>query len=247
MIPHIIHYCWFGGKKLPRTARKYIRSWKKYCPGWEIRRWDETNVDLDSHPFLKEALEAGKYAFATDIVRLQVLLKYGGLYMDTDVELIRPLDDLMTGEGFMGFEPARHGDVLVATGLGCAAVPEQRLIKMLLADYDGAHFRKEDGSYDVTACTTRNTEFLKTLGLRTDNTEQTILGIRILPSEYLCPKNTFTGETHITPNTHSIHHYAMSWLTSKEKNSYRRNRFVYWLKKSAFGRFIVRVKKKILG
>ena len=104
MIPRTIHYCWFGGKPLPRDAEKYILSWKKYLPDYEIKRWDESNFDVNSIPYIKEAYAAGKYAFVSDYARLKILYEHGGIYFDTDVEVIKPLDDILSKGGFMGFE-----------------------------------------------------------------------------------------------------------------------------------------------
>lgn len=104
MIPKIIHYCWFGGNPLPELAVKCIESWKKYCPDYEIKRWDESNFDLKCCDYVKEAYQAKKWAFVSDYVRFKVLYDEGGLYFDTDVELIKPIDDILARGPFMGVE-----------------------------------------------------------------------------------------------------------------------------------------------
>ncbi len=143
-IPKIIHYCWFGGKPLPELAEYCIASWKKYCPDYEIRRWDESNFDLNFNAYVKEAYEAKKWAFLSDVTRLHALVTYGGIYMDTDVELLKPLDDLLDMAGVVGFE----ADNAVCTAV-MACQPGQRMFSEFLSAYEHAHFRMEDGTLDL--------------------------------------------------------------------------------------------------
>ena len=107
MIPKIIHYCWFGGKKKPENVEQYILSWKNKCPDYEIREWNENNFDIKSNCFCKEAYEKKKWAFVSDYARLAILYKYGGIYMDTDVEVIKPFDNLLTYQAFLCFESSK--------------------------------------------------------------------------------------------------------------------------------------------
>ena len=152
-IPKIIHYCWFGRGKLPKLAEKCIESWKKYCPQYKIVCWNEDNFDINQNKYAKEAYEAGKWAFVSDYVRLKVLYDEGGIYLDTDVELIKPLDKLIEDGGFMGFDD----NGVISTGLGFACEKGNKLIEALLADYDGISFICNDGAYDLTPCPDRNT------------------------------------------------------------------------------------------
>lgn len=214
IIPKIIHYCWFGHTPLPSDAIKCIKSWKKYCPDYEIKQWDERNFDVSSNPYAYEAYQAKRWAFVSDYARLKIIFDQGGIYLDTDVELLRPLDDLLCQGGFMGFQD----DHLVASGLGFGAPKGHPVIKALLQDYDNLSFIRPDGSMDTTPCPDRNTETLLRLGLM-ENTGimQNIQGIIIYPPEYFCPMNYYTGLMNKTSNTYSIHHYASSWLSSEEK------------------------------
>ncbi len=212
MIPKKIHYCWFGGKPLPQLALDCIESWKKYCPDYEIIRWDESNFDLQSNDYVREAYEAGKWAFITDVVRLYVLVKEGGIYMDTDVEVLKPLDDLLELQAFSGFE----SETKIPTGI-MAAEKGHKFFKELLADYDNAHFKKEDGTYDMTTNVIRITDACKKYGLVQNNTLQTVNGFTFFPKDYFCPKDIDTRELHITDNTYTIHHFDGSWLNENER------------------------------
>lgn len=215
MIPKIIHYCWFGGNPLPEEYRKYLASWKKFCPDYEIKEWNEENFDLNSVPYVKEAYQSKKWAFITDYVRLYVLDTFGGIYMDTDVEVLRNLDVFLGEEGFSGFERKNA----VPTGI-MAAEKGQKFIHELLAQYDNLHFIKKNGDLDETTNVTRITETALKYGLNLNNTTQTIEGFTFYPTDYFCPKNSRTLEINITENSYTIHHFAGSWDSD---NKLRRN------------------------
>lgn len=212
MIPKIIHYCWFGGNPLPELAQKCIESWKKFCPDYEIREWNESNFDLTQNTYAAEAYAAKKWAFVTDYVRLYVMVHYGGIYMDTDVEVTRPLDAFLAEQAFSGFESSRQ----IPTGI-MACEKDFPMFRELLAEYDGRHFTRKDGSYDMTTNVYTITRYCTARGLRPDNTKQTVCGFTLYPSEYFCPKDVQSGIIHATENTHTIHHFSGSWTTDREK------------------------------
>ncbi len=214
-IPKVIHCCWFGKGKMPKLAKKCIRSWKKYCPDYSIIIWDESNFDIAENRYAKEAYQAGKWAFVSDYARLKILYDHGGIYFDCDVEVIKPIDTLIKDNGFMGFDEKG----IVATGLGFACEKGNELVGELLRDYDNIPFILDDGTYDVTPCPDRNTETLKKLGMNLDDKNQTFMGIRFLPDDYLCPMNYYTGKKTITENTYSIHHYSASWTSKRTKRT----------------------------
>lgn len=214
-IPKVIHYCWFGNGKMPAIAEKCIKSWKKYCPQYEIVCHNEENFDVSVNRYAKEAYDAGKWAFVSDYVRLKVLYDKGGIYLDTDVELIKPLDDLISEHGYMGFDD----NGLVSTGLGFACEKGNELVGKLLADYDDISFFRPDGSCDITPCPDRNSATMKQLGMEFHTKDQIFMGIRMLPEDYLCPVKYYTGKKVITKNTYSIHHFCASWLSSKSKRT----------------------------
>lgn len=212
MIPKIIHYCWFGGKPLPELARRCIASWKKYLPDYEIREWNEQNFDINSNAYVKEAYESRKFAFVTDYVRLYALYHEGGIYMDTDVEVIKNLDCFLTLHGFSGFE----NETMIPTGI-MASEKGSRWAKENLGVYTGRHFLKPDGSLDMTTNVEIITNYMLAHGLRQNNTYQDFPGLFTLyPKDYFCPKDHGTGQIHLTENTYCIHHFAMSWMPPKQ-------------------------------
>lgn len=217
MIPKKIHYIWFGKNPLPKLAIKCIESWKKYCPDYEIIQWNEDNFDINMCDYMKEAYEAKKWAFVSDYARLYVLTKYGGVYMDTDVELQKPLDSFLSCEAFSGFESSGE----IPTGI-MAAEKGQRLFCELLNDYNGVHFIKDDGTYDFTTNVQRITETCLKYGLHLDNKLQTVNGFTLYPMDYFCPKDATTRVLRITENTVAVHHFDGSWQDNDRK-------FVKWV------------------
>lgn len=214
-IPKVIHYCWFGKGEMPPLSEKCIKSWGKYCPEYEIVCWNEDNFDINQNRYAKEAYDAGKWAFVSDYVRLKVLYDHGGIYLDTDVELIKPLDALIEEMGYMGFDD----NGIISTGLGFACEKGNELVGSLLKDYDDISFLFPDGTYDLTPCPDRNTKTLIKLGMDTDVKDQVFMGIRMLPEDYLCPMKYYTGKKTITENTYSIHHFSASWTSAVSKRT----------------------------
>lgn len=237
MIPKTIHYCWFGGNPLPELAKKCIASWKKYCPDYEIVEWNESNFDVDCCDFVREAYKAKKWAFVSDYARLDVVWRYGGIYLDTDVELIRSPDDLLQrGRGFFGCE--RVGSV--ASGLGFACEKGEPLLKEMMEIYHGLTFSLEEMA--DFACPLINTSVLKKHGYEEKEALQEINGIKILPTEYLCPENMWTGEVKYTDKTVSIHHYAASWQSA---GSRFRMRWIIAIKRLLPKRFVECARRNI--
>jgi len=213
MIPQIIHYCWFGKKPLPKLAKKCIASWRKYFPNHQIKEWNESNYDVHKIPYISQAYNAKKYAFVSDYARFDILYLYGGIYFDTDVEVIKPFDDILENGSFMGFESMG----MVATGLGMGCNAGLGIIHQILEFYATLNFINSDNSYNTNTVVTHVTSILKKHGLKDDNILQHVAGFVIYPIEYFCPKSFKTDEFAITDNTHSIHHYISSWMPSKEK------------------------------
>ena len=217
MIPKKIHYCWFGGNPLPESAKKYIETWKKYCPDYEIIEWNESNFDVNQNQYCKEAYEAKKWAFVSDYARFWILYKHGGIYFDTDVEVIKPLDSIIEKGPFMGCE--RDADksgataIAVAPGLGLGVNPGLGLYKEILDLYDTLHFKNNDGSLNLKTVVQYTTEILVKHGLKNTNQIQKCAGVYIYPREYFCPKNIDTGALEITENSYTIHHFEGTWLT----------------------------------
>ena len=226
MIPKVIHYCWFGGNPLPKSAQKGIASWRKYLPDYEIKEWNESNFDVNIIPYTAEAYKAKKYAFVSDYARFWILYKYGGLYFDTDVEVIKNMDDIIAKGPFMGCEneakagatPAQLGvapglGLGVNPGLGLGVNPGLGLYGEILDIYKDKHYILPDGTYSRETVVTITTDLLCKYGLRNISDIQEIAGVLIYPKEYFCPKDYATGNLNITLNSVSIHHYDASWLT----------------------------------
>lgn len=209
MIPKIIHYCWFGHAPLPRLAQKCIASWKKYLPDYEIREWNEDNFDVNIIPYTRAAYACKKYAFVSDYTRFHVLYHYGGLYFDTDVEVIRPMDDIIAQGPFMGIEKdADH--VAVAPGLGMGAYVGMKFYKEMIDFY--ADIKNHIDFIPTGILVSGTTKMLIGKGFVSEDHIQQINGIRIYPNEYFNPMDDYTGKIHITDHTKTIHHYAKSWI-----------------------------------
>lgn len=213
MIPKTIHYCWFGRGKLPEAAQKCIDSWRKYCPDYEIKEWNEDNFDLDRYAYTAEAYAMRKYAFVTDVVRLYALYTEGGIYMDTDVEVIKPLDPFLHHVGFSGYQDEHT----VPTGI-MACERGARWAKDNLDYYESRHFVKPDGTADITTNVETITAYMKHLGLRCDNTYQDFPGLfTIYPRTYFCPYGFDKTTVDMTENTVTIHHFAGSWVPRSQQ------------------------------
>ena len=205
MIPKTIHYCWFGRGEKPNLAKRCITSWQKNCPDYEIIEWNEDNFDINYNEYTKHCYLNKKYAFLSDYVRLLVIEKYGGIYFDTDVEVIKPLDKLLSEEAFYGFE----NDSFVATGLGFGAVPHHCTVNRMIKEYDTV----TGGNHELITCPRLNTEALIPLGLIRNGKTQTVAGAKIYSREYFNPYDDPTGRLMKTENTISIHWYSKSWMS----------------------------------
>lgn len=212
-IPKIIHYCWFGGNPKPKLAEKCIKSWKKYCPDYEIIEWNERSFDLDAAPaYVQQARQAGRWAFVSDYVRLRALTERGGIYMDTDVELVKPLDAYCGHQAFAGFE---HPERIQTGLLACeAGFP---LFLEFLSYYDSANFLKPDGTPDTTTNVQILTNLCLKKGLVCNDRLQTVEGLTIYPREFFCPVDFDTKQLKKTRKTVAIHWFSGSWQTEQER------------------------------
>lgn len=215
MIPKIIHYCWFGGKPLPKSAIKCINSWKKFFPDYEIKEWNESNFDVNLMTFTREAYAAQKYAFVSDVARFWILYREGGVYFDTDVEVIAPMDDIVERGPFMGVEAMdvyEKGWPAVAPGLGLAVEKEHAFYGDMLAYYEEHHFCDANGVQIPGTVVMHTTKLLKEKGLQPKAGIQCVAGIWIYPPEFFCPLEDATGILRKTSNTRSIHWYSKTWI-----------------------------------
>ena len=208
----VIHYCWFGKGKKPNIIEKCMESWTKICSDFKIVEWNEDNFDVNICPYVKQAYEAKKYAFVSDYARFYVLNKFGGVYLDTDVELVKSIEPLLESN-FTGFE----SNDSVATGLIMACEKDNELCKAMLEDYNNDKFVLDDGTLNLKTVCERTTDWLVSKGLRLDNTKQEVADYIIYPSEYFNPKGGDYGKEVITENTYSIHHYLATWKSPLDR------------------------------
>ena len=220
-IPKIIHYCWFGRGQKNELAKKCIESWRKQCPDYIIKEWNEDNFDLDSNLYVRQAYNSKRYAFVTDFVRLFAMYNEGGIYMDTDVEVLKPLDEFLDLHAFSSFE----NNDKIPTGIMAAEKGNQWIFD-LMSEYDNLRFIDELGNPDLTTNVERITDLtIKKYGLVPKSSYQSLADgtVTLFPHDYFCPKDWVTGEIHLTENTHTIHHFSGSWHTEKEKKQAEKN------------------------
>lgn len=230
-----IHYCWFGRNPLPKSAIKCIDSWRKYFPDYEIKEWNEDNYDVYKIPYTKQAYEAKKYAFVSDFARFDILYQYGGIYFDTDVEVIKPFDDILKNGSFMGCEidganclQTEDSEInfdnciLVNPGLGIAAIPGLSIYKEIINYYSTQSFVLQDGSFNMETVVKKTTNILLKNGLKNFKGIQSVCGITFYPQEFFCPYDYRNGVLSLTENTHSIHWNSMTWAS---KTSIFKSRF----------------------
>lgn len=213
-IPKVIHYCWFGGNPLPKSAEKCLKSWEKFCPDYKIIRWDESNFNIKCTPYCEKMYNEKKWAFLSDYARLKIIYENGGVYLDTDVELVKTLDALLHNQCFMGIDTT----FLVNNGLGFGAEKGNAFIKENIDFYDNMDLSDYKNPLLNSPITT---DLLRKKGeLNTESGDiQYVGGVTVYPPEYFCAKHTHTGEIVITPNTYSIHHFTLSWASEEERQN----------------------------
>lgn len=217
MIEKKIHYCWFGGNPLPESAKKCILSWKKFFPDYEIVEWNETNCNLNACDYVKEAYNLKKWAFVSDYIRLKVLYEYGGIYFDTDVEVIKSFEPIIEKGNFLGCEATADDykkvySLKVNPGIGMGVSKKNKLIKEIVDDMEKDKFIFSNGKVNKKTIVERVTQILKKKGLKDINEIQKVENFNIYTPEYFCPFNFDTQVLNITSNTYSIHWYDGSWL-----------------------------------
>ena len=220
MIPKIIHYCWFGGKEKPEDVIKMIASWKKHCPDYEIKEWNETNFNIHLNRYTEEAYQQKKWAFVSDVARLWALVHEGGIYMDTDVEVIRPLDNLLANKAFIGFE----GTQWIGTNL-MGTEPHNAFLQAFLEDYNHRNFTNPDGTLNQTTNVEEITSrFLTQHSLIRNGKQQQVGDFTVYPTDYFSPYDYINGKVRTTDNTYSIHWFSQSWI----KRSKWKTRLSQW-------------------
>lgn len=214
MIPKVIHYCWFGRNPLPASAKKCIDSWREFLPDYEIKEWNEDNFDVNAIPYTQQAYEAKKYAFVSDYARFWILYHEGGLYFDTDVEVVGNMDKIVERGPFMGIEQGAswNGKPMVAPGLGLGVEAGHPFCQKMLQVYCDKNYLNEDGSYNNMTIVSYTTQELYANGMKPSEDIQEVEGIWIYPSDFFCPMDSTTGIVTKTERTVSVHHYDCSWM-----------------------------------
>ena len=212
-IPKVIHYCWFGRKPIPERNRIWMESWRRLCPDFEIKEWNETNYDVRKISYMAEAYDAGKWGFVSDYARLDIIFQYGGFYLDTDVELLKSLDDLTEQQAFFGFETLES----VGLGIGFGAVSHHPLIQEMRDDYCGKHFLQKDGSLNLLPSPAYWTSVLQRHDLQLDGRFQQLECANVYPKTAFCPQSYELHCILDSEDTISIHHFDASWQNENER------------------------------
>ncbi len=220
MIPKVIHYCWFGRNPLPELALKCIASWKYYMPDFEVKEWNEDNFDINIIPYTSEAYQEKKYAFVSDYARYWILYNYGGVYFDTDVEMIRPIYDILEKGAFMGQE--RDSSSIASPGLGMACEKNNLFLKSIMDLYNGFLFKSEDGSLNLKSIDKYMSDFLEGKAKPSDNEIQFAEGFYIYPGEYFGPISSISRKLRKTNNTRTIHLYSATWVDKTPLDKFKR-------------------------
>ena len=208
VIPKIIHAIWFSGDPLPELYKACLESWKKYAPDYEIKIWNSNTYKPQRCLFFEQAMEHGNWAFASDYARADLLYRYGGIYMDLDVEMLRPIDDLLYNDAYMSFESLDR----IECGSGMGARQGHPIIGEICKSYENRPYLKEDGTWDNSTCPVRYTQIIEKHGLIKDGGFQQVEDITVYPFEVLTGKSFDTGIIYNTEHSYTVHHHNGSWI-----------------------------------
>jgi len=214
-IPKTIHYMWLGQNEIPVSLRRCIDSWKRYCPDYEIKCWNESNYNIEKIPYMKQAYDNKEYGFVPDYARLDILFHYGGIYLDTDVELIKPLDDLLGLDAFCCVEKWQT----INLGGGSGAVKGNQILKKMLEKRRNIEFIRKDGTLNKLTCGYYDTKILQECGYTISGDTQTLNGMTVLSYDFFHPYDYMSACTNITENTYGIHHFNGGWLDDDARNA----------------------------
>ena len=218
MIPAIIHGIWFSAEPMPGLYHKCLESWKKYSPSYEIRIWDLETYKADHCRFFEQAIADKNWSFASDYARADLLRRYGGIYMDLDVEMLRPIDDLLYNDAYMSFESLDR----IECGSGMGAKPGHPILQEICESYESRPYLKADGSWDNSTCPVRYTQVIEKHGLKKNGGFQSVEDITVYPFEVLTAKSFDTGISYRTKLSYTIHHHNGSWVPGTARDAMRK-------------------------
>lgn len=241
MIPKIIHYCWFGENPKTKLIKKCIKSWIKFCPDYKIIEWNESNIDLAKYVYASQAYKMKKFAFVSDQIRFIVLQEHGGIYLDTDVEIVKNIDDLLSNNCFMGFET----NTMVAPGLIVGSEKDGILVKKIVDFYERQRFILNDGSLNLSTVVQYTTGILSEMGLKVDGSFQKSDAITLYPIEWFNPYDIRHSKSQFTKNTYSIHHFQATWMTKEQKRVIRRTKLIQKIFGKKIYKFLSKTKNYI--
>lgn len=242
MIPKIIHYCWFGGKPLPKLAKECIKSWKKYCPDFEIKEWNEKNSPLNLFPFVEDAVKAKKWAFVSDVIRLYALASEGGIYMDTDVELLKPLTPFLSHHAFTGYE--RDSNKLQTAIFG--AEMQAQWILDNISVYEKLCFKFNTSYYQPIINNNLQSNLLLEKGIILNGQYYKSDYITIYPKDYFCPMSYVSHFIERTECTVCIHYYSFSWADVRTFKQRSKKCLVNWMGEKNFRKIVNLIRKYFL-
>lgn len=222
---------------MPESAQRYIGGWKKLCPDYKLTLWNESNFNVNTVPFTAQVASVKKWGFIVDYIRAYAVYYYGGIYLDVDVELLKPFDDeMLQNKCFCGFESEKYA----APGLIFAGEKESVIAKDIMDFYSSYDFIKDDGELNLVASPRIFTDILLKYGLKQKNIYQNLGECAVYPIEYFCPKDVVTGILNVTENTYAIHHYDASWVPSADARAHKRRKKIFLsLGDNALSRFLV--------
>lgn len=227
LIPKKIHYCWFGDNAMSQNEVRCMESWKKFCPDYEIIRWDESNYDCRKTRYLREIYDYGHYSAVSSYARFEVLSEFGGIYLDTDVEIIRNIDELLRLPAYMGFEVTDT----INTGHGFGTAKGNQIYKEIIEYYDSMSHYNEKGEFNYTCCPIITSQIMEKHGLVSNGLLQQVADITIFPNEYFDPVMQMAVE-----NTYSIHRYSSLWsLKGMDMAKIWADQRTYWRQLKARG------------
>ncbi len=220
-----IHYIWLGGNPKSHLIKKCIKSWQKHMPDWEIIEWNESNLNIDINTYCRQAYDAKKYAFASDVLRFDILYREGGLYFDIDVKMLKSFLPLTESEeAFCGFENNNRlnpGLVLYAKN------PDNPILKQILDTYEKMRFLNDDGSYNLKVVGDYFYDIVSKYGIVLKNEYQKTDNMTVFPSEYFCPTDGIRSINNYTDNTYSVHLYSATWVNKQKRRKDAIRKFFY--------------------